>query len=143
MHIIAPASFGALPGGGIKNHQFKYSTKPDRTTTVDILPSAPIWQYLVSGSLFSPKLVCLRYQGISPVSGLFSSLKNFPVGPSLSIKAYFKILFPASSTLPVPRCPLKSVFVNPGQTAFILKLLFFSSYAKTTVYIFIADFEER
>ncbi len=26
--------------------------------------------------------VILYYQGISPVSGLLSSLKNFPVGPS-------------------------------------------------------------
>jgi hypothetical protein len=37
---------------------------------------------------------------------------------------------------------MKSVFVYPWQTAFILKFVFFNSYAKTTVYIFKADFEE-
>ena len=69
---------------------------------------ASISHNFVSRSLFS---LSFNYQGISPVGGLFSSLKNIPVGPFLSIKAYFTIRFPASSTVPVPLCPLKSVLV--------------------------------
>src|SRR5690606_40028693 len=60
------------------------------------------------------------YQGISPVSGLVSSLKNLPVGPSRPISAYFTIRFPAIFTSP-PLPKVKSVLVERGHTAFILK----------------------
>src|SRR5690606_41152640 len=68
---------------------------------------------------FLPHII-VRYQAISPVAGFVSSLKNLPVGPSLSISAYLIILFAATLTSP-PLKNVRSVFVSPGQTAFTLK----------------------
>ncbi len=53
------------------------------------------YQTAVSGSLFSYVILC--YQPVSP-----SSLKNFPVTPSLSSVAYLTITVAASSTFLYP-----------------------------------------
>ena len=51
--LMIPNVLGIAEVGVFENRQFKYSTKADRSTSVDILMSAPFWQYLVSRSLFS------------------------------------------------------------------------------------------
>jgi len=40
--IIAHNVLGIAEVGAFEKRQFKYSTKADRSTSVDILPSAPI-----------------------------------------------------------------------------------------------------
>src|SRR5215471_2242444 len=53
-----------LPKWGLRNTSVQYRTKADRSTYVDILPSALFWQYHVSGSAsakncvyFSPRVI--------------------------------------------------------------------------------------
>ena len=76
--------------------------------------------YLSSKAALNMYTVVLAYE----LKG--TALKVNAVCPGFT-KAYFVIRFPASSKVPVPLCPLKSVLVYPGQTAFTLKEVSFNS----------------